>query len=203
MQFKRKELVITQDILNTDLVNVLLEEIVTELDEVVVMPYNLTGNIDDDLKRIKIEPVVDASTLGLLNKKTRFDPKGVWKNVKLSKYVDLVIGFDTVALQPKIYLVPKIIKIYDDISGETKDLKKYASIEKQLALMGYIKGLFSEMAFIEELNIPKERIDEFLNYCTFDASFDLIIASGDYLKLWEFFRMKSLLFLDNSGTEKE
>lgn len=203
VQFKRKELVVTQEILNSESITILLEEIVTELDEVVVMPYNLTGNIDEDLKQIEIEPVVDASSLGLLNKKIRFTPNGVWKTVKLSKYADLVIGFDTVALQPEIYVIPKIITIYDDISGETKDRKKYAAIEGELALIDYIKDSFSEEAFIEELEIPKDRIDEFLNYCTFDVSFDVMVASGDYLKLWEFFTKKSPLFLDNSGTERE
>lgn len=203
VHFKRKELVVTQEILDSEPIAILLEEIVTELDEVVVMPYNLTGNIDEDLKQIKIEPVVDASSLGLLKKEIRFKPNGVWKTVKLSKYADLVIGYDTVALQPEIYLMPKIITIYDDISGATKDRKKYAAIEGELALIDYIKASFSEEAFIEELEIPKVRIDEFLNYCTFDVSFDLIVASGDYLKLWEFFKKKSPLFLDNSGTERE
>ena len=203
VQFKRKVVVVTQEILRSELITVLLEDTVTELDEVVVRPYNLTGNIDEDLNRIKIEPVVDASSLGLLNKKIWFKPKGVWKTVKISKYADLIIGFDTDSLKPEILLIPKIIKIYDDISGETKDRKKYAAIEGELALIEYIKALFSEEAFIDELEIPKERVNEFLNYCTLDESFDLIIASGDYLELWEFFKRKRLFFLGNSETEKQ
>lgn len=48
-----------------------MEAVLTELDEVVVTPYNLTGDITRDLKRISTAPVVTASTLGLPNAHVR------------------------------------------------------------------------------------------------------------------------------------
>lgn len=43
VQFKRKEIVVTEEVLNTRLLFVPLQDVLTELQEVVVMPYNLTG----------------------------------------------------------------------------------------------------------------------------------------------------------------
>ncbi len=43
------------------------EEFVNELDEVVVRPYNLSGDLNRDMQQMKTDPVVTASTLGLPN----------------------------------------------------------------------------------------------------------------------------------------
>src|SRR5690606_8466711 len=64
IQFKRKEIVVTHEILTAKFLLVPMEEAVTELNEVVVMPYNLTGDLTTDAKG---ETVVTASTLGLPN----------------------------------------------------------------------------------------------------------------------------------------
>ncbi|MGS0526719.1 carboxypeptidase-like regulatory domain-containing protein [Zobellia nedashkovskayae] len=67
VQYKRKEIVITPSLLESKLLMIPLEESLTELDEVVVMPYSLSGNIASDLKTLKTEPVITASTMGLPN----------------------------------------------------------------------------------------------------------------------------------------
>ncbi|NNE75444.1 MAG: hypothetical protein HKN31_00020, partial [Pricia sp.] len=67
VQYKRKEIVVTLSVLESKLLLIPLEEALTELDEVVVTPYNLSGNISTDLKSLVIEPVVTTSTLGLPN----------------------------------------------------------------------------------------------------------------------------------------
>ncbi len=53
VQFKKKRVVVTQDILELELVSVPLDDGITELDEVVVTPYNLTGDISKDLRLLK------------------------------------------------------------------------------------------------------------------------------------------------------
>ena len=198
IQFKRKELIVTQEILDMELVTVLLEETLTELNEVVVTPYNLSGNMAVDLNNVKIEPIVDASSLGLLNEKTRRMANGFLKTVRVSKYADLVIGYDTLTLEPKIYLAPKIIKIYDDISGNTKKRQEYAAIEDKITFIEYLRRQYTDVAFIQELKIPQENITDFINYCSFDAAFQKIVSTDDNLKLWEFIKAKSSIYLANT-----
>ena len=52
VQFKRKEIVITTSILKSSFLSIPLEDALTQLDEVIVMPYNLTGNMTRDMKRL-------------------------------------------------------------------------------------------------------------------------------------------------------
>jgi len=67
VQYQRKEIVITASILESKFITVPLEPVLTKLDEVVIMPYNLTGDMTRDADRLSIEPVVTASTLELPN----------------------------------------------------------------------------------------------------------------------------------------
>ncbi|MEX0274819.1 MAG: hypothetical protein AB3N16_10615, partial [Flavobacteriaceae bacterium] len=67
IQFKRKEVVISEDMLESKMLLVPMEDALTELDEVVVTPYNLTGDMGRDANRLNITPVVTATSLGLPN----------------------------------------------------------------------------------------------------------------------------------------
>ena len=67
VQYKKKELIVTTEILAQRMLNIPLEESLTVLDEVIVTPYNLSGDITKDLLVIKTEQVVTAQTLGLPN----------------------------------------------------------------------------------------------------------------------------------------
>ena len=67
VQYKRKSLVISASILESKIAFITLEEFVNELDEVVVRPYNLSGDLIRDMQQMKIDAVVTASTLGLPN----------------------------------------------------------------------------------------------------------------------------------------
>ena len=71
VQFKKKEIVVTLSIYESTQLRVPLEDILTVLDEVVVTPYNLSGDITKDLLTLDLEPVVTAGTLGLPNANVR------------------------------------------------------------------------------------------------------------------------------------
>ena len=55
VQFKRKVIPITRSFFNSTFITVPLKEFVNELQEVVVQPYNLSGNLNSDLSTIKLE----------------------------------------------------------------------------------------------------------------------------------------------------
>ncbi|WP_209403061.1 hypothetical protein [Pseudozobellia sp. WGM2] len=65
VQFLKETIVITDSILHKKSIIVYLSENIINLNEVTVMPYNLTGNIDSDIDRLNYRPVVTSSTLGL------------------------------------------------------------------------------------------------------------------------------------------
>ena len=68
LQFKNFEVVITQDIIDSKAMTVVLVEEVNKLPEIIILPYGLTGNLDIDAIRAKtVNPDLDALYFGLDN----------------------------------------------------------------------------------------------------------------------------------------
>lgn len=192
---------VTETILNAGLVAIPLEEILTELDEVVVTPYSLTGTLGKDKDRIKVKPVVTASTLGLRNEKIWQQPNGVGKVIKFGKYGRIVIGFDTIKLQPEIIPEIYLYQVWKELSGTNNELKKYAALEKENALLEDLKLLYTEPVFVEDLKIPEEKINDFMNYCAADNRFAEIIDSENKISLWNFIKAESIIYRKDNGLD--
>jgi hypothetical protein len=57
VKYQPKQVVITKEIFEKEILIITLDELINELDEVVLGP-NLTGNIEADLKKIKTEDAI-------------------------------------------------------------------------------------------------------------------------------------------------
>lgn len=203
VQYKRVEVVVTLDVLNGDLLEVGLKESLTELDEVVVTPYNLTGNLSRDMGKLKIEPVVTASTLGLPNAyvkvKTQNERKlfeaddGPW--VHLGNY-----KLDT-TFNPMIMI--NLNKILNRITGRTQTIKKYIALDNEIELLRTIKRAYPDSVYVQELAIPEENLNEFFYFCEADSTFTSIAETGDKLRVWEFLQNKSRTFRTNKSIVRE
>src|SRR5690606_24604649 len=67
VHFHRKFLPVTESLYNSSFVEVPMVAFVNELREVVVRPYNLSGNLDQDIGNLELERDVGAEALGLPN----------------------------------------------------------------------------------------------------------------------------------------
>lgn len=67
VQYLKKEIVITNTILNQKLVTVYLIDNVINLNEVTITPCDLTGELDLDIEKLVIKPAITSSSLGLPN----------------------------------------------------------------------------------------------------------------------------------------
>ncbi|MGS0526721.1 hypothetical protein ACU8V7_17710 [Zobellia nedashkovskayae] len=201
VQFKKKEIVVTTAILGSKLLVVPLEEVLTQLEEVVVTPYSLTGDMSRDLNRVPVGSVITSQSLGLENRKARRKPEGVGETLRLNKYLDLASGYDTVTFKPKISHNLKLVRMYDDLSGKTKDLKKYATLEKEVGQIDEIRLFFTDFVFMNTLKIPEHKINDFLNYCMIDADFKELANAGDMASLYKLMSQKSLVYRKNNGLD--
>jgi len=182
VQFKKKEIVVSREILQQRLFNVKLEDALTELDEVVVTPYNLSGDITKDIGVLKTEPVVTASTLGLPN-------AYVLPITKAERELfEATSGSGLIPLNP----------ILNGISGRTKMLKKRVARNKLYSRTERVKEFYADSLFRIDLKIPEEKIDDLLYFCEVDTAFQTIVDTHDRLKIWEFIRKKSLLYRENN-----
>lgn len=185
VQYKRKEVVVTLSLLESKFFSVLLEDALTQLDEVIVMPYNLTGDMTLDADRLQIQPVVTASTLGLPNAYVKPPTKAQ------RVLFEATSGKGLVPLNP----------ILNGISGRTKYLKKLVEIEKKYAQTERVRGFYVDSLITADLKIPKEKIDDFMYFCEVDSTFQSTVDTEDRLKIWELLKQRSLIYRENNDLD--
>ena len=186
VQYKKKQIVITSEIQYQKVLQVLLEDAINELDEVTVTPYNLTGNINQDIDIIKTEAIVTAHTIGLPNAYARVPSKAE------RELFEATSGGGLLPLNP----------ILNGISGRTKMLKKRLARNNLYERTERVKAFYADSLFSAKLKVPDDKIDDFLYFCEIDADFQTVVDSHDRLKIWEFIRKKSVAYLENNKTEE-
>jgi len=179
IQYQRKEVIVTTQLLASISITVHLEPAVNELNEVVVMPYNLTGDLSRDMKS---EPVVVAATLGLPN---AYAKKKTQSERKLN---EATTGAGLVPLNP----------IINAITGRTKMLKERVARETTYARTERVRDFYSDSLFVKDLKIPLLKIDDFMYFCEVDPLFSAVVDTHDQIKIWEFMRKKSKVYKVNN-----
>lgn len=183
VQFKKKQLVVTPEILSQKIIYVLLEDVVNELDEVVVKPFYLSGDIGNDLNTLKIEPVVTASTLGLPNAYVIPPTKAE------RELFEAQSGKGLVPLNP----------ILNGISGRTKMLKKRVARNSKYARTKRVQAFYADSVYVKELKIPLDKIDDFMYFCEVDTAFSGVVDTHDTFKILEFLKKKSTVYRKNNN----
>lgn len=185
VQFKKREIVVSREILQQRMLRVQMEDALTELDEVVVTPYSLTGDLSKDIGIIKTEVVVTASTLELPN-------AYVLPITKAERELfEATSGAGILPLNP----------ILNGISGRTKMLKERIARNKLYSRTERVKAFYADSLFRKNLRIPEEKIDDLLYFCEVDPEFQSIVDTHDRLKIWEFIRRKSMVYRENNKLE--
>lgn len=184
VQYKRKEIVVTSSMLESKLLLIPLEEFLTELDEVVVTPYNLTGDIAKDLGSLAIEPVVTTSTLDLPNAYVKPITKA--ERELYAATANPYMSFDP---------------LINAITGRTKMLKKRVERNAVYARTARVREFYVDSLYTTELKIPEDKVDDFLYFCEVDIAFQAVVDTHDHLEIWEFLRRKSLVYRESNEIE--
>lgn len=175
IQFRRKSFTITQEIYDARIIAVPLEEFVNELDEVVLRPYDLSGDLNKDMQQIDTRGVVSATILGLPN------PYHKPPTQAERKLFEATSGGGLIPLNP----------ILNAITGRTKYLKKVLRAQSIYARTERVREFYADSLFVQDLRIPSARIDDFMYYCEVDPGFSGVVDSNDRLQIWEFLKDKS------------
>lgn len=191
VQFRRKTLPVDEAIFNTSFVTVRLEEFVNELDEVVVRPYNLSGNLGDDLGSLQLEKDVSAEALGLPNAGVRIKTQSERKLQEAagSKFnVGMILN-------------PPINPIINAITGRTKMLKNRVKVDKTYARTQRVQDFYADSLFVATFKIPKEKIEDFMYYCEVDQEFQEVVDSRDKLRILDYMILKSRAYRKDNNLE--
>tara|TARA_R110000796_G_scaffold41772_2_gene103418 strand:- start:81822 stop:82595 length:774 start_codon:yes stop_codon:yes gene_type:complete len=179
IQYKKKEIIITTEILASKIIYINLEPAVNELNEVVVMPYNLTGELSRDMSKMQVGPVVTASTLGLPNAYVK-------KMTQAERQL-----YSSKAGGP-------LISLLNALNGKTKQLKVAAERQKKYTTTERIRRLYHDSLYVKQLKVPKIKIDDFMYFCEVDTAFSKVVATHNQLKIWEFMLHKSETYRKNN-----
>ncbi len=188
VQFKRKEVVVTKSILDSPLFLVPMEDMLTELDEVVLRPYNLTGELNKDAGNLNIGKIITASTLELPNAYVK-PPTQSQRKLYAARTWDYRII--SIKLDPLI----------NYFSGRTKMLNQRVAREAKYKKTERVRRFFADSVYVRDLKIPKANINDFIYFCEVDTCFTTIVETDDKLKIWEFVKKRSLVYRTNNSMD--
>lgn len=181
LQFQEFTVIVDQGIINTKALNIFVSESVSRLPEVVVTPYDLSGNINVDLNRLKIADLPANLTAADLQNMdleadTGPDLRSPPHNTALAmSKTRLVNGLDFVNIF-KEFLIAK----------KREDIKSPFSKSVNPEIDDYIRKIYEDDFFRENLNIEKEYIRDFIFYANDNGLSEQMLQGGNELDLIDF-----------------
>lgn len=155
LQFKHFKVTITESILESRQLTVVLVEEVKKLDEVIILPYGLTGNLSADVESVRTFNVnMDAIFYGLEHDEN-FQFSADYKSAINNPSVDDQLPSMRYGLNV-INVVKLITSPFDN------KMPKQNSIE--LIPIGKLNNNYDADYLQRHFNIPKDRTDEFIMY---------------------------------------
>ena len=191
VQFQRKHIVVNDVVYNTSFISVPLEEFVNELKEVVVRPYDLSGDLNQDLDQLQLEKDVSAEALGLPNAHAKI-PTQSERKLQQATFGKFNVG---------MILTPPLDPIINAITGRTKMLKNRVKVDKTYARTQRVQGFYADSLISANLKIPMEKLDDFLYFCEVDDEFQRTVDTHDKLKIWDFMVSKSRAYRRNNNLD--
>jgi len=192
LQFEKFVIVITEEIIDSKIITVFLVKRMNKLDEIIILPYGLSGNLLVDMESVKtFNPDLDALYFGIQNSdKYEFtdDYKSEVVNEAIQKgyYYN---GADVIAIVGLI--LSPIFK------SKTKNLPKNNNAYQELT------DKYSLSYLVKNLDIPEESAFEFV-YFVEDNGFDKnLLKAGNELQFLDFLIEKSKAFKKIKNDEKD
>lgn len=165
LQYEKMEVIVSAEIFQKKFLKIKLKEAINELPEVNVSNISLTGNLETDITKM---PVFNKFNLGV---PLRTKPLPTPEERRLySASNSGTLGFVIYAL-----------------TGELNRLKKEKEISELLRLVYKAEALIEETYFLDELEMKKSEVSEFIYYCAEKDDLKAVVAKENILLLMEYY----------------
>ncbi|MCF6294798.1 MAG: carboxypeptidase-like regulatory domain-containing protein [Flavobacteriaceae bacterium] len=183
LQFEKFVVVINEDIISNKIMTVFLVERINKLDEVVILPYGLSGNLTVDIESVKtFNPDLDAIYFGIQNMDD-FEFSDDYKSGVVNMAMEEGRYYNGADFVQIIGLLVKPI-----FKSNKKDIINNSDAYKDLTTK------YSLSYLQKNLNIPEDSIDEFIHFVE-DNGFDKnLMEEGNELQFLEFLISQSKAF---------
>lgn len=181
--FPRQILVLHEADLKFKVLTIKIESQAANLDEVVINPKALTGNLRRDSENIKINRLaVKIDNLAAVDKLYFDNEKSSPDNKLMPGYLDDTYMMDFAKIGKKII---RSIKRSESQKNRNKEVSKFSVI---------VQSRFSDDFFRNTLKMDALETAQFLNFCDTDPKSQEVISSGNDFDLIGFLEQKKLEF---------
>jgi hypothetical protein len=171
----KRALKVTEDLIKKGFITIHLDLEVIQLSEATV--NTLKPNLKDNIKIIESDKT-------LLYKKLGLDPSMQFAKVN---------PYQTSALKNKNFADPSLW--ISSLSGQRKNDKKINEYYVKADLLKSLKDYFTVNYFINDLNIPEYKVDEFINYCYSKGYFKNLVQNYNYEEITNKFEKEASLYI--------
>lgn len=190
LQYQSLSFSVNEAIIESRSIKVFLIEEINQLDEIILLPNKLSGNLDNDMSKTKrFTPKMDAIYFGIRNSdefKVEDNYKTEVKNMTVNtQSTELVNGLNIVNVVDQL-LLPLF-------RSEVKNKKKTGIPDVPVES---IKYYFGSEFLVDNFKIPEHRVEEFIRYVE-SGDFDFSLLNyGKEMEFLELLNKKSIEFLD-------
>jgi hypothetical protein len=152
IQIKPHIIVINPKVFDQDLVKVYVEPFINQLENVVVKPHDLSGNLLNDMKDSGVKNSINFDDVGVPGFKGERAERIVYKN-------DAQILLNVLLLP----IMPLNIEgVYKKLSGYYDDLKKTRILDKQFNAVFQAIEFYGVAFFMKNYNLEEDEVYEFV-----------------------------------------
>jgi len=184
LQYRKGSIKITEEILSKKFVKIFLVENVTVLQEVVILPYDLTGNLIVDVEDVVlVEPI--AFELGNMNAFELPD----------DQYTEVVNPFMNNGELMYAMNVGSVIGLLFDAIMPNKPKSKNKKEKLQEAYNKSLEGVLGRTYIINNFNIAEDKVEAFIVFVEDNGLDQELLLEENRMQLIEFLHQQSDLFL--------
>ena len=193
MQFQSFTVIVDKGILETKKMNIYLNLVINQLEEVVIRPYDISGNIVADVKRINI--IMVQNDWDLSYEKLEFE-------YEFSADSQTAVGGN----KAEEAYFNGVVQEGGNILGLASLFFKKKKTEKQIItetdmVTKAVQSRFGNNYISKTFNIPEEKVNEFIYYVEEDGIDKSLLRSENELQLIELLQLKSKAYLIQSKDE--
>jgi hypothetical protein len=180
MAFQSKKMALSKGDFKLKVMRIKLDVYINNLDEVVISPYSLTGDLENDEKNIMIPemPKIDLNSALITNFEA--DNQSTVQNTLIPGYLDGTYMVDLAAIGKKL------IKLF----STPKEKKEVVFVSEKI-FQEAVKQKFSDDFFKVTLQLKKEEIGLFLSFCENDSKARTLLDPKKEFELIDFLIEKS------------
>jgi len=194
IQLKSFKTKITKQVIESKSLRIYLNEQVNNLDEVVLLQYDLTGDLKTDVANVKVTKPIAMPSLGdISNLEVPDDYHSSVDNIAVGNQNDR-ISYQANGMALIGLLVNSIFKTKE--KKNKKRLDRKARIGPRFEIpVSKLSTTFKNEYYIKNYNIPENKVNDFIIYLE-DSNFDFTLLNPDKeIELIEFLNLKSKTFL--------